>query len=116
MTVTGPASFAGSWVAADDLDWGYLLRIEGDGALLLTIDRGKMGRCEQRGVLQPGADARTYQLTYAKNTCNPDAGGTPLAVEVASFTGGALSLAITGDGTVQRRTYQRDPKSITTDP
>lgn len=111
LEVTGPASFAGSWVTADDLDWGYTLQVEPDGKLLLTIDRGKMGRCEQKGTLQPGANPRTYQIVYAKDTCNPDYGGTPLTLEIASFTGTVLTVAVTGAGKHTTRTYQRDPKS-----
>jgi len=111
LEVTGPASFAGSWVMSDDMDFGYTLVVRPAGQLVLTIDRGKMGRCEQKGTLAAGADARTYRIVYTKNTCNPDAGGTPMEIKILSFTGSALALLITGDGTERRPTYARDPKS-----
>jgi hypothetical protein len=110
--VTGPASFAGSWVMSDDLDWGYTLAIQPGGQLLLTIDRGKMGRCEQKGTLEPGADPRSYKIAYTKNTCSPEYGGTPLEIRVASFTGSALSLVMSGHGAERHPTYARDPKSV----
>ena len=112
LEITGPASFAGSWVTDDDMDRGYTLVIDLAGKLVLTIDRGKMGRCEQKGTLEKGADPRSYRIAYTKDTCNPPAAGpTPLAIKIVSFTGGALALVITGDGTERRPVYTRDPKS-----
>jgi hypothetical protein len=112
LEITGPASFAGSWVTDDDMDRGYNLVIDPTGKLVLTIDRGKMGRCEQKGTLEQGADARTYRLAYTKDTCNPPAAApVPLDLKIASFTGAALALVITGDGAERRPVYTRDPKS-----
>ncbi len=111
LEVAGPASFAGTWVSADDLDFGYRLVLAPDGGYLLTIDRGKMGTCEQKGGLRAGDSPRTYQLAYAKDTCASEPGTGPAAVtfEVASYTGAGLTVALTADGTPLRRTYQRDP-------
>ncbi|MBA3458121.1 MAG: hypothetical protein H0T42_33885 [Deltaproteobacteria bacterium] len=111
LEVTGPASFAGSWVTDDELDRGYTLVIDPAGALLLTIDRGKMGKCEQKGTLVTDGNPRWYRIVYTKNTCNPDYGGTPLEIKIASFTGTELALVITGDGAERRPVYTRDPKS-----
>ena len=112
LEITGPASFAGSWVTDDDMDRGYNLVIDPAGKLVLTIDRGKMGRCEQKGTLEVGANPRTYRIVYTKNTCNPDYGGTPLEIKITSFTGAQLALVITGDGAERRPVYARDPKSV----
>jgi hypothetical protein len=112
LEITGPASFAGSWVTDDDMDRGYRLVIDQTGKLVLTIDRGKMGRCEQKGTLETGADPRSYRIVYTKNTCDPQYGGTPLEIKIASFTGAALALVITGDGAERRPVYTRDPNSV----
>jgi len=111
VDVSSPASFAGSWVMSDEMDFGYALVIAPTGQLVLTIDRGKMGRCEQKGMLEAGADPRTYRIAYTKNTCNPEVGGTPLEIKILSLTDSELALLITGDGTERRPTYTRDPKS-----
>jgi len=111
LEISGPASFAGSWVTDDDMDRGYRLVIDQTGKLVLTIDRGKMGRCEQKGTLEAGADPRSYRIVYTKNTCDPQYGGSPLEIKIASFTGGALALVITGDGAERRPVYTRDPNS-----
>ena len=111
LEITGPASFAGSWVTDDDMDRGYNLVIDPTGKLVLTIDRGKMGRCEQKGTLEKGVDVRTYRIAYTKNTCDPQYGGTPLEIKIASFTGAALALVITGDGAERRPVYTRSPTS-----
>src|SRR5688572_27880023 len=72
LEITGPASFAGSWVADDDLSWGYTLAVAPDSKIYLVIILGQVGRCDQKGVLQPGPDPRTYQVVYEKNTCTPE--------------------------------------------
>jgi hypothetical protein len=93
------------------MDWYYNLVVGADAKVVLTVDRGGMGPCEQKGVLQPGADARTYQLVYEKNTCTPDLGGGPFELEIQSFTGANLTVAVTANGVAQKRTYARDPKT-----
>jgi hypothetical protein len=112
LEITGPASFAGRWVADDDMDFGYSLEIGADGAFLLAIDRGKLGRCEQKGTLAAGTDARSYKIAFAKNTCDPEYAGGTIDIAIASFTGSALVVVTTFAGSALRRTYGRDPKSI----
>lgn len=109
--MAGPASIAGTWVSADDLDFGYRLVLAPDGGYLLTIDRGKMGTCEQKGGLRGGASPRSYQLAYTRDTCAsvPGTGAAAVTLDVASYTGGALTVALTAEGTPLRRTYERDP-------
>lgn len=111
LEVAGAASLAGSWVADGELDWYYRLDLDAEGGLSLAVDRGKLGACEQRGLLQPTADPRAYTLVYEKNTCQPELGGGPFTLRVESFTGPSLRLAIEGPGLEQRRTYQRAPAS-----
>ncbi len=108
LEITGPASFAGSWVTDGELDWYYALTLGADGRYVMTVDRGTMGRCEQKGMLQAASDPRAYQLVYEKNTCTPELGGGPFEAKVESFTGATLTLAIDG----VRRTFARDPKSV----
>ncbi len=110
LDVTGTASFAGAWVADGAVDFYYALAIEPDGKLLMTIDRGKMGRCEQKGRLEPAGDPRSYRLVLEKNTCNPELGGGPFELAVSSFTGDHVTLGTGPDGAMERRTYARDPK------
>jgi len=111
VEVAGPASFAGSWVTDGELDWGYTLVIDPQGRYLLAIDRGKMGKCEKKGVLAQTSDPRNYSLVFTKNTCDQTA--TPaLAIKVESFTGDELALLVTGDGTERRPIYKRDPKLV----
>jgi hypothetical protein len=108
--VTGVASFAGDWVADDEMAWSYRLTIKSDGTLVGLIDRGKLPRCEREGKLAPGDSAKKYKLAMSKNTCEqgiPHAGVAEL--EVASFTGNALTVIVTVDGAPEQRTYTRRP-------
>lgn len=98
------ADIAGRWAANDELDWGYIMTIEAGGVIDVWIDRGKMGRCEQKGTISP-AGSRVFRVTYTRGECNPQAVGVPLEMNVASFTGDALTIVV-GD---QRRTYTRAP-------
>lgn len=108
--ITGIASFAGEWVADDDMSWSYALSIKPDGTLLGKIDRGKLPRCEREGTLSPGAGARKFKLAMTKNTCEQAIAHAGTAeLEVASFTGNALTVVVTTDGTPERRTYTRRP-------
>jgi hypothetical protein len=110
LPVTGTATFAGAWVTSDDMDWGYRLVIAGDGRFTVVVDRGKLGRCEQRGKLAAAADPKSYKLTLVTDSCSPTgAGGGSLAVTIPSYTGESLTLAYTVGTTETRRTYQRDP-------
>jgi len=112
LEITGPASFAGRWVADDDMDFGYSLEVGADGAFVLVMDRGKLGRCEQKGTLAVGSDPRSYKIAYAKDTCDREYGGGTIDIAIASFTGGELVVVTTFAGTAQRRTYARAPESI----
>jgi hypothetical protein len=107
--VTTAADLAGSWVSSDDLDWGYRMTIGADGAIAVTIDRGKLGRCEQKGKLDAGGEAKTFTVTYAKNDCNRDYAGAQLVLKISSFTGDALAFALTGYGSEERHIYRRAP-------
>ena len=95
---------AGRWAANDDLDWGYTMTIEPKGVIDVWIDRGKMGRCEQKGTITPAGN-RVFRVTYSRGECNPEAVGVPIELTIASFTGESLTIVV-GD---QRRTYARTP-------
>jgi hypothetical protein len=109
--ITGIASFAGEWVADDEMSWSYALTIKPDGTLMGKTDRGKLPRCEREGTLSPGEGARNFKLAMTKNTCEQaiaHAGSAEL--EVASFTGDVLTVVVTADGgPPERRTYTRRP-------
>jgi len=113
IPIEGTKTFAGVWLTDDDLDWGYRLQIMADGRLLLHVDRGKLGGCDQAGQLVPGKSMPTFILTLTKDTCSKTGPtGGQLAVGVKSYTGEQLTIAYSvGEQTVQR-TYQRDPKSM----
>lgn len=115
MTIEGPASFAGRWVADDDLDFGYSLTVGADGAFVLSIDRGKLGRCEQKGTLAAGSDPRSYKIAFVKDTCDPEYSGGTIDIAIASFTGSALVVVTTFAGTAQRRTYARAPDATSSE-
>lgn len=105
LEITSPASFAGRWVADDDMAFGYALEIGADGAFLLTMDRGKLGKCEQKGTLAAGADTHHYKIAFEKNTCDRDYAGGTVDIVIESFTRGSLVVATTFAGTTTRRTY-----------
>ncbi|HET9482513.1 MAG TPA: hypothetical protein VFO79_01030 [Xanthomonadales bacterium] len=109
QAVTGIASIAGEWVADDEMSWSYALAITADGTLTGKIDRGKLPRCERQGTLAY-AGGRKFKLAMTKNTCEQAIANAGAAeVEVASFTGNALTLVVTTDGVAERRTYTRRP-------
>jgi hypothetical protein len=103
------ADIAGKWVTSDDMDWSYALTIDGNGGFDLVVDRVKMGKCEQKCTVAPGAAPKKFQITYVKNECNRDLGGAVLQLEVTSFTGDALTLVITGFGSQEQHTFTRAP-------
>jgi hypothetical protein len=110
LAVKLPADIAGTWVTSDDSDWGYRLTIDKAGALAQVVDRGKMGRCEQKGTLVVDeATPKQFQITYDKNECNRDYNGAALQIKVASFTGEMLTLVVTGYGSEERHVYKRAP-------
>jgi len=102
LPATQVADLAGTWVASDDMDWGYKMTISAPATIDVWIDRGKMGRCEQKGTMKPSSP-RVFQVTYTRGECNPQAVNIPLDMSVASFTGTSLTVVV-GD---QKRTYTR---------
>ncbi len=96
------ADLAGTWVASDDMDWGYKMTIAAPSTIDVWIDRGKMGRCEQKGTMKPSSP-RVFQVTYTRGECNPQAVGIPIDMSIASFTGTSLTVVV-GD---QKRVYSR---------
>jgi hypothetical protein len=99
------ADVAGTWVASDDMDWGYKMTITAPSTIDVWIDRGKMGRCEQKGTLE-ASSPRVFRVVYTRGECNPQAINVPIDMSVASFTGGNLTIVV-GD---QKRTYSRAPQ------
>jgi hypothetical protein len=81
------------------------MSIEAGGLIDVWIDRGKLGRCEQKGKIAASGAARAFRITYPLGECNPQAVGIPIEMTVSSFTGDALTIVV-GD---QRRTYARSP-------
>ena len=95
---------AGTWVASDDMDWGYKMTITAPSTIDVWIDRNKLGRCEQKGTIA-ASSPRVFRVTYTRGECNPQAVNVPIDMSIASFTGGQLTVVV-GD---QKRTYQRSP-------
>ncbi len=96
------ADLAGTWVASDDMDWGYKMTIAAPSTIDVWIDRGKMGRCEQKGTMKPSSP-RVFQVVYTRGECNPQAVNIPIDMAISSFTGTSLTITV-GD---QKRTYAR---------
>jgi hypothetical protein len=107
LEITGPESLAGRWVAGDDMDFYYQLTITADGTYSLVVDRGKLSRCEQSGLLVRGEDARHYSILQPRVTCDPVSA---LSITIKSFTGMNLVVQTSIDGTTQTRTYMRGPE------
>ncbi|HUS29291.1 MAG TPA: hypothetical protein VMZ53_12320 [Kofleriaceae bacterium] len=93
---------AGRWVTSDDMDWSYEMTIDTKGGIDVWIDRGKMGRCEQKGTIVALAD-RLVRVIYTRGECNPQAVKVPIDMKVTSFTGQSLTVEVAN----QARTYQR---------
>ncbi len=104
------ADLAGTWVTSDDMDWGYRLTIDKDGKLDQIIDRGRLGRCEQKGTIAAGDEPKQLAITYAKNECNQQYDGSAVQMKVTSFTGDALSVTLVGYGIEERHAYKRAPR------
>jgi len=90
------------------MDWGYRLVIDKSGALDQVIDRGKLGRCEQKGTLAM-TEPKKFTLQLAKNECNRQYDGGAIQFEVTSFTGDALAIGLVGYGTKEKHAYKRAP-------
>ena len=99
------ADVAGVWVTSDDMDWGYKMTITAPSTIDVWIDRGKMGRCEQKGTLK-ASSPRVFQVTYTVGECNRQAVNIPIDMSIASFTGTSLTVVV-GD---QKRVYTRAPQ------
>ena len=97
------AVIKGHWLFTNEVDQTYFLAIEPDGLLHLTLDRGKMGRCEQQGKLVP-AGAQHFKITYDKDSCEHDAVRPELQLAITSFTGDDLIIEVGGE----HRHYKRD--------
>jgi len=93
---------AGRWVSSNDMDELYEMTIDAKGGIDVWIDRGKMGRCEQRGTIVALAD-KLVRVIYTKGECNPQAVRVPIDMSVTSFTGDSLTVEVAN----QSRTYQR---------
>ena len=110
IPIAGISTFAGEWVADDEMAWSYRLTIKPDGALTGTIDRGKLPRCDREGTLAAGDGPKKFKLAMTKNTCEQALAHAGTAdFEVTSYTGNALSIVVTVDGTPEQRTYARKP-------
>lgn len=94
----------GRWVSSDEMDWSYEMTIDSKGGIDVWIDRGKMGRCEQKGTIVALAD-RLVRVIYTRGECNPQAVKVPVDMRVTSFTGESLTVEVAS----QARTYQRAP-------
>jgi hypothetical protein len=110
IVVNGPADVNGKWVSDDDMDFGYVMTIDKAGAIDLTIDRNKLGRCEQKGTLVAVAPNK-LRATYTHDECHREMVGMPIDIVVASFTGDTLTIAFTAPGIEERHIYRRAPKS-----
>lgn len=96
------ADLAGRWVTSDEMDWSYEMTIIPKGDIDVWIDRGKMGRCEQKGTIVALAD-KMVRVIYTRGECNPQAVRVPIDMHVTSFTGDSLTVEVMG----QSRTYAR---------
>ena len=105
------SDLAGRWVSSDEMDWSYDMTITAKGDIDVWIDRGKMGRCEQKGTIVALAD-KMVRMIYTKGECNPQAVRVPIDMHVTSFTGDSLTVEVVG----QSRTYSRasDDKATAT--
>jgi hypothetical protein len=96
------SDLAGRWVTSDEMDWSYEMTIDAKGGIDVWIDRGKMGRCEQKGTIIALSD-RLVRVIYTRGECNPQAVKVPVDMRVTSFTGQSLTVEVAN----QARTYQR---------
>jgi hypothetical protein len=78
------------------------MTIDTQGGIDVWIDRGKMGRCEQKGTIIALSD-RLVRIIYTRGECNPQAVRVPIDMRVTSFTGESLTVEVAN----QARTYQR---------
>ncbi|MEO8845194.1 MAG: hypothetical protein ABI591_01955 [Kofleriaceae bacterium] len=105
--VTGFADIADEWVTSDDLDWGYFLKVQADGDLFLTVDRGKLGRCSQHATLIRGSTGPKLELEVVFDQCHRERAAGPLFVSFPSYTGTTLTVEELDGDRRERRTYTR---------
>jgi hypothetical protein len=101
------AEIAGQWVASDDLDWSYKLSVGSDGAVLLAVDRNKMGRCELHAHLVRGSRAPSFELEVSLDECHRDRAPGPIELRVPSFDGTRLVVELVDAGQTDRHTFTR---------
>jgi len=107
--VTGVATLAGTWLTNDDMDWLYRLRIGADGRFVMSVDRAKLGTCEQRGTIAQYGEGASFMLTITRDSCSNSEGGS-LPFTIPSFTGDKMTLAYKIGTAKTKRFYSRDPK------
>ena len=105
--VTTFGDIAEEWVTSDDLDWGYVLMIRGDGDFDLNLDRGKLGPCRQHATLLRGSTAPKFELEVDIDDCHRDRAAGSLFVTFPSFTGTTLTVEELDGDYHERRTYTR---------
>ena len=108
--VTGVETLAGTWLTNDDMDWLYRLTIVPDGRFVMSVERGKMGPCEQRGTVAHYGEGASFMLTLTRDSCSKGEGG-QLPFTIPSFTGDAMTLAYKVGTAKTKRFYTRDPKA-----
>lgn len=108
--VGSAADIAGTWRASDDMDYAYAMTIDADGAIDIAIDRNKLGKCESHGKLEP-AGPHAFAVTFAHDNCHRTLGADVVTakLEIASFTGDAITVELTAADLSEHRTYQRAP-------
>ncbi len=107
--MTELSDVANEWTSSDDLDWGYFLKIQPDGELYLTIDRGKLGRCVQHATLVRGSTGPKFELEVVTDECHRDRAAGPLFVTFPSFTGKTLTVEEIDGNQHERHTYTVAP-------
>jgi hypothetical protein len=100
------SDLAGRWVSNNEMDELYDMTIDAKGGIDVWIDRGKLGRCEQKGTIVALAD-RLVRVIYTRGECNPQAVRVPIDMRVTSYTGESLTVEVAN----QPRTYQRAVES-----
>jgi hypothetical protein len=104
------ADVADTWTTSDDLDWGYFLKISNHD-FMLTIDRGKMGRCTQHGTLAKGSTGPKFQLDVDVDECHRDRANGPLYVTFPHFDGKTLTVEELDGDQKERRVFKRSPNA-----
>jgi hypothetical protein len=99
------AEIAGMWVTSDDMDWGYNMTISPKGTIDVWIDRGKMGRCQQKGSIAAGKTEGQFRLVYKIGQCEPRAVNVPIDATITQLST-HLTIIVGSD----HRVYERAPE------